>query len=86
MTKGAPRLWNVGGGSDFHENPRKVTVTSRRTKTEIIVVTHGTVDEESGGDHESDREKNYNLKKYQMPITIRIIYVLIVPVRWRPMY
>jgi len=58
VTKGAPRLRNVEGGSDFHENPRKVTVTSRRTKNRnYSCVTHGTVDE-SGGDDETKREKN----------------------------
>lgn len=59
VTKGAPTAAECWGGSDFHENPRKVTVTSFRTKNRnYSCVTHGTVDEVSGGDDETDREKN----------------------------
>lgn len=69
----------LGGGSDFHENPRKVTVTSRRTKNwNYSCVTHGTVDDSSGDDETKPIEIKIKTKRILYYITYRdtnIIYV-----------
>jgi len=85
--KGCPTAAECWGGSDFHENPRKVTVTSRRTKNRnYSCVTHGTVDEVSGGDDETDREKNELKKISNAYRNTNILRFYSFTVRRRPMY